>query len=339
VQVTHLFDVEQYPTVWQMTSTVEGRTRCGVSEIFQALFPPASITGAPKPRTMQIITELETEPRSIYTGAVGFIAPDGRAQFNVAIRTVLIDQTRKIAEYGLGGGIVWDSTPAGEWEEGWVKARVLTEIPENFDLLETIRWTPEEGVFLLDEHLDRLIESAAYFDRPVDRGATQARILEAIPVSASGALRLRLRVDREGQAAVEIQPLTPLPVPYRVALAKESIRAEDRFLYHKTTRREVYAAALESRPGFSDVLLWNEAREVTESCIANLIYEWDGRWYTPPVKCGLLPGLWRAALLKAGTVRERVLTLDEFPRIRRMELINSVRKNWPIEVVLPAGMI
>jgi para-aminobenzoate synthetase/4-amino-4-deoxychorismate lyase len=339
VQVTHLFDVEQYPTVWQMTSTVEGRTRCGVSEIFQALFPPASITGAPKPRTMQIITELETEPRSIYTGAVGFIAPDGRAQFNVAIRTVLIDQTRKIAEYGLGGGIVWDSTPAGEWEEGWVKARVLTEIPENFDLLETIRWTPEEGVFLLDEHLDRLIESAAYFDRPVDRGATQARILEAIPVSASGALRLRLRVDREGQAAVEIQPLTPLPVPYRVALAKESIRAEDRFLYHKTTRREVYAAALESRPGFSDVLLWNEAREVTESCIANLIYEWDGRWYTPPVKCGLLPGLWRAALLKAGTVRERVLTLGEFPRIRRMELINSVRKNWPIEVVLPAGMI
>jgi para-aminobenzoate synthetase/4-amino-4-deoxychorismate lyase len=337
VQATCLYDIEQYPTVWQMTSTVEGRSRGGVPEIFQALFPPASITGAPKRRTMQIIAELETEPRSIYTGAVGFIAPGGRAQFNVAIRTVLIDRRQRRAEYGLGGGIVWDSTAAGEWDEGWVKARVLTETPEEFDLLETLRWTPSEGFFLLDEHLDRLIESARYFDRPADRATIRARILETVAISASGPLRLRLRVDQAGRPSVEVQPLTPLPTPYRVTPALAPIHAEDRYLYHKTTRREVYEQALRSRPGFSDVLLWNEAREVTESCIANLIYEWEGRWYTPPVKCGLLPGVQRTAMLQAGTIRERILTLDELPAIQRLELINSVRNRWPIEIVLPTG--
>jgi para-aminobenzoate synthetase/4-amino-4-deoxychorismate lyase len=286
---------------------------------------------------MQIIAELETEPRSIYTGAVGFIAPGGRAQFNVAIRTVLIDRRQRRAEYGLGGGIVWDSTAAGEWDEGWVKARVLTETPEEFDLLETLRWTPSEGFFLLDEHLDRLIESARYFDRPADRATIRARILETVAISASGPLRLRLRVDQAGRPSVEVQPLTPLPTPCRVTPALAPIHAEDRYLYHKTTRREVYEQALRSRPGFSDVLLWNEAREVTESCIANLIYEWEGRWYTPPVKCGLLPGVQRTAMLQAGTIRERILTLDELPAIQRLELINSVRNRWPIEIVLPTG--
>jgi para-aminobenzoate synthetase/4-amino-4-deoxychorismate lyase len=351
VQATRLYDIEQYPTVWQMTSTVEGRIRGGVPEIFQALFPPASITGAPKRRTMEIITELESGPRSIYTGAVGFIAPGGRAQFNVAIRTVLIDRRRKRAEYGLGGGIVWDSTAAGEWEEGRVKARVLTEIPEHFDLLETLSWTPEGGFVLLEEHLDRLIHSARYFDRPADRAGIRARIQEAVSAGVNESnddgrdrarpfdtsLRLRLRVDSEGQPSVEIQPLTPLPTPYRVTLALNPIHTDDRYLYHKTTRRAVYEQALRSRPGFNDVLLWNEMREITESCIANLIYEWEGRWYTPPVKCGLLPGVWRAALLRAGTIEERVLTLDEWPSIQRLELINSVRSRWPIECVFPCG--
>lgn len=338
VTVSRLFDIEQYPTVWQMTSTVEGRTARGIPEIFRALFPPASITGAPKRRTLQIIAELETGPRSIYTGAIGFIAPDRRAQFNVAIRTVLIDRRSRTAEYGLGGGIVWDSTPEDEWEEGWVKARVLSEMPVAFDLLETLLWTPGEGFYLLEQHLDRLAESARYFDRPCEREAIRSELIRAVPPSATGVLRVRLTVDRTGGCQVEVQPLTPLSMPYRVTPARDPVPRTDRFLYHKTTRRERYTEAVKSRPGFTDVLLWNEAGEVTESSLANLIYEWEAEWCTPPVSCGLLPGVARADWLRRGKLRERVLTLDELPRVKRLQLLNSVRKNWPIEVVLTGGM-
>ncbi len=337
VEVTRLFEIERYPTLWQMTSTVEGRAVGGLPEIFRALFPPASITGAPKPRTMGIIADLEREPRSIYTGAIGFWAPGPRAQFNVAIRTVLIDRRRQTAEFGVGGGIVWDSTAGGEWAEGWVKARVLTERPSVFDLLETLAWHPDSGVKFLEEHLDRMEESARYFDRPFDRVAVRSLLLAA--GSGPDPLRLRLLVDPTGRPTVERVVWKPLPSPYRVALAAGPIRREDRFLYHKTTRRGIYEEALAGRPGFADVLLWNEAGEVTESCIANVMYEWEGAWYTPPVRCGLLPGVARAAWLKAGRLQERPLLRTELRRVGRVELLNSVRLNWPIEIVMSEGMI
>jgi len=143
VRTSSLFDIERYPTLWQMTSTVQATTRTNISGIFRALFPPASITGAPKSRTMEIIAQLENDPRKIYTGSIGLIRPDRSAQFNVAIRTVLVDRKKREAEYGVGGGIVWDSETQNELEECYTKARVLTYIQEEFDLLETILWTPD----------------------------------------------------------------------------------------------------------------------------------------------------------------------------------------------------
>ncbi len=152
VQVPELFAIEKYPTLFQMTSTVQAKTNASLDEIFSALFPCASITGAPKVSTMNIIAELETTPRKIYTGSIGYISPNRKAQFSVAIRTALIDRENKTAEYGVGGGIVWDSTSADEYSEALLKARVLTERPRTFDLIETLLWTPEEGYFLREKH-------------------------------------------------------------------------------------------------------------------------------------------------------------------------------------------
>ncbi len=167
VRVPELFCVERYPTLWQMTSTVTARTRASLTEIFTALFPSASITGAPKVSTMRIISELETTPRRIYTGSIGYISPQRKAKFNVAIRTALIDREAQTAEYGVGGGIVWDSTSADEYAEALLKARVLTERQPEFSLLETILWTPEEGFFLRGKHIERMSDSADYFDFPI----------------------------------------------------------------------------------------------------------------------------------------------------------------------------
>jgi para-aminobenzoate synthetase / 4-amino-4-deoxychorismate lyase len=178
VKVSSLFDLEQYPTLWQMTSSVHCTTDANLSQIFQALFPCASITGAPKTRTMEIIAELEDTPRKIYTGTIGFVTPERTSQFNVAIRTVLIDKAQKTAEYGVGGGIVWDSQAGDEFEECCTKAKILTAPQPDFSLLETLLWTPEEGYFLLDLHLERLAKSAQYFAVPFSLSSLRDRLKE-----------------------------------------------------------------------------------------------------------------------------------------------------------------
>ena len=184
VRVLRLFEIERYPTVLQMTSTVECRTRASLPEIFTALFPCASVTGAPKIRTMQIIRDLEPGPRGVYTGAIGFVAPGRRARFNVAIRTVVVDTVAGEAEYGTGSGIVWESDSAEEYQECRLKARILTVMPRAFDLLESLLWTPESGCFLLERHLDRLRDSAEYFDFPFDERKIRTQLgefAEALP--------------------------------------------------------------------------------------------------------------------------------------------------------------
>jgi para-aminobenzoate synthetase / 4-amino-4-deoxychorismate lyase len=328
VDVPALFTIEKYPTVWQMTSTVTARTEAGLEGIMGALFPAASITGAPKVRTMQIIADLETSPRRIYTGAIGYMAPGRVAQFNVAIRTWLVDKQRKAAEYGIGGGIVWDSQPEEEWQETITKARILREPPQAFALLETLRWTPEAGWFLLEEHLDRLASSADYFGFPCDPADVRAQ-LESLQGEFGGLpRRVRLTLDRWGQAHFEAGPLPETPAISRLALAKAPVDAAERFLYHKTTRRALYERALAGQPGYDDVVLWNEQGEVTETCIANLVVELDGRWYTPPVSCGLLPGTHRRRLLAEGKIAERVIRVEELRDCERVWLVNAVRGMW-----------
>lgn len=338
VQVPRLFEVEKYPTVWQMTSTVQAETRASLAEIFGALFPPASITGAPKIRTMQLIHELESSPRRIYTGTLGYYAPGRQACFNVAIRTLLIDQAARQAEYGVGGGIVWDSQPAEEWRETQTKARALAEPARPFELLETLRWTPGEGWFLLDGHLRRLAQSAEYFDFPLDQAGLRTGLDNLAAGFGRQPQRVRLLLNRAGKLTLEGQPLITGSNPSQVCLAKEPIASRNRFLYHKTSRREIYTQALSARPGYADVLLWNERQELTESTIANLVVELDGRRYTPPVHCGLLGGVHRAWLLETGQIEERVLPLNELPRFHRIFLVNSVRGLWEVSLPLaPEG--
>ncbi len=329
VSALRLLALEKYPTLWQLTSSVQCRTRVGLLELFCALFPAASITGAPKVQTMRIISALETTPRRIYTGTVGFLAPGGRAQFNVAIRTLLVDKADKTAEYGVGGGIVWDSQLGDEFDECYTKARILTQPAPVFALLETLLWTPEDGFGLLEEHLARLAESAAYFDRRVDIEAIRRQLRQMAADLPVAPHRVRLVLAAE-DCKVEAKLLKPLPQPYRIRLARRPIDARDPWLYHKTTHRRIYEQALSEVPGYEDVLLWNGQGELTESCIANVVVEKEGRLLTPPVRSGLLAGTFRAHLLRQGTVVEQVVTVDDLHRCTGVYLVNSVRGMWEV---------
>lgn len=334
VEVLSLFDVERYPTVWQMTSTVTATTDATLCGILGALFPCASITGAPKPRTMKIIADLETTPRRIYTGCIGFIAPNRRAQFNVAIRTVLVDRERNEAEYGVGGGIVWDSVSRDEYEECQVKARVLTARRPDFSLLETMLWTPNDGYFLLRYHLQRLRDSAAYFGLRADVDGIQGELASVAGSLPKEPHKVRLLVRQDGAFSLQAIPLdgTTDAEPVRLQLAATPVDLADPFLYHKTSHRQVYEVARAACSDGDDVLLWNERGEITETSIDNVVVELDGELRTPPVKCGLLPGTFRAWLLEKGKVREKVVTIEELKRSERIFVVNSVRK-WRDAVV------
>jgi para-aminobenzoate synthetase/4-amino-4-deoxychorismate lyase len=335
VIVSELFTLEKYPTVWQLTSTVIGKTRQGVPEVMRALFPAASITGAPKARTMGIIRELETTPRNLYTGALGWLRPGRRACFSVAIRTVVIDGVREEAEYGIGGGITWGSTGEEEYEETRTKALVVGEETEEFQLLETLLWTPAKGFAFLREHLDRLCATADYFSFPCSTDVARTNLGARAAAWDSSPRRVRLLLSRRGVLTIEA---SPLEIPHagrkpRVRPALSPVSTANRFLYHKTTRRWMYEGALAAQPGCDDVILWNERGEVTESTIANLILDIRGRLFTPPVSSGLLPGISRAALLRAGTVEERVCTRKDLASADRVLLANSVRGPYEVEFI------
>ncbi len=327
VTVPQLFEVERYPTVLQMTSTVQAQTDKSLTDIMTALFPCASITGAPKVRTMQLIAELETTPRGVYTGCIGYLTPQREAQFNVAIRTVTIDRATGQAEYGVGGGIVWDSDAADEFRECEIKTRVLTQPARRFDVIEAMLWTPDEAYFLLERHLARLAESAAYFNIPIDLHAIQNQLADFGATLTLVAHKVRVSVTQRGRVSLTAVPLSEIPLPpvMRVALAAQPIDSSNVFLYHKTTRRDVYDAARAARPDCDDVVLWNERGEITESTIANVVVELNGQRYTPPVECGLLPGTFRADLIARGLIHERVILKEELRAASRVWLINSVR--------------
>ena len=330
VAVRDAFRIEKYPTVWQMTTTVTGQTDVSISEIFRAMFPCASITGAPKIRTMQIIADIEDTPRKIYTGTIGFISPDGDAQFNVAIRTAVIDKRNGRIEYGIGSGVVWDSDAAQEYQECRVKARVIVKPQQkpDFSLLESLRWSPDSGYFLCDAHIRRMYDSAAYFDFPFDETAIR-RSLANIANSLPKALhKVRLLLFRNGGIfceAAKISDIDPQS-PLKIALAAKPVDSSDPFLFHKTTHRAVYATAKAAAPHADDVLLWNERGEITEGCIYNVLVKVDGEWFTPPVDCGLLNGTYRQYLLDCGDIRERIILKDELANAEEIVLINSVRK-------------
>jgi para-aminobenzoate synthetase / 4-amino-4-deoxychorismate lyase len=327
VSVPRLFETERYPTLWQMTSIVSAKTDASFVEILIALFPCASITGAPKVSTMQIIAELESTPRKIYTGAIGYLAPQRKAIFNVAIRTVLIDREQNKAEYGVGGGIVWDSTSADEYDEALLKARVLTHQPHSFSLLETILWTPKEGFFLHEKHVTRMLDSADYFDIPITK-ETLEDYLEQISSGFRSPQRVRILLDQKGTLNSESRPFDQSQDkrPLNVGLATEPIHSNNVFLFHKTTQREVYVSALKGSEDLDDVLLYNEKGELTEFTIGNLVVELDGQLLTPPVSCGVLPGTFRVHVLETGQVRERTILREQLSQCTKIFRVNSIRR-------------
>jgi para-aminobenzoate synthetase/4-amino-4-deoxychorismate lyase len=337
VQAPKLFDVERYPTVLQMTSTITSRPlpSVGFVEILQSLFPSGSVTGAPKIRTMQIIADLEKSPRQVYTGCIGFVSPGPEAMFNVAIRTLLIDTHTGTAELSVGSGITYDSLPLAEYEECLLKAQFLTQSQPDFKLLESILYERHAGYFLLDRHLARLADSANYFGFRCNEREVIVALQRLISGMMEGCYKVRLLLDRDGQCRLEYQKLSNQfqISTFKVAIAREPVISDDLFLFHKTTHRPIYESRLASRPDCDDVLLINERSELTESTLANLVIRLDGNDYTPPVSCGLLAGTFRAELLAEGKLVERVLYLEDLRKAEAIFLINSVRRWIPATIV------
>ena len=334
VQVHSMYDVEAYTTVWQMTSTIRSQTRATVPEIMRALFPSGSVTGAPKIRTMEIIRELEPGPRGIYCGTIGWWAPGGQAEFNVAIRTVVIDTQSGQARYDVGSGITYGSSAEDEYRECLDKASLLTRREPEFELIETLRYNG--GYLLLPEHLERLAASAKYFGFACARPALEKALLETA-VSASESerivpLKVRLLLRKNSSFTIQKEPLAA-PATLKVGFANQPVDTRDIFLYHKTTCRSMYQQALASRPDCDDVLLWNERDEITESTIANVVLELDDRRWTPPLASGLLAGTFRRQLLAQGAIAERVLSKEDVLRARAIFLVNSVRQWIPVRWV------
>jgi para-aminobenzoate synthetase/4-amino-4-deoxychorismate lyase len=312
VEVTSLFELERFETVWQMTSTVESTLREGTSlgDLMTALFPCGSITGAPKIRTMQIIRELERYPRGAYTGAIGLLKPGGDCVFNVAIRTVMIDTEAERATFGVGGGVTIDSTAEREYEECVVKSKFLSSPAKEFQLFESLLLEDGE-YFLFAEHLERLRNSAEYFGFcfPEER-------IRAALKSVVGSGKVRLTLGKDGRIETHVSELQP-ETDQQVRLATSPVDSSDRFLFHKTTLRDFTS---------KDLIYWNERGEITESSIANIVVPIDGQLYTPPITSGLLAGTFRNHLLALGKIRERVISIEELQKAEEFFLINSVRK-------------
>lgn len=337
VRVDPLFEVERHPTVLQMTSTVRAETDASLERILAATFPPASVTGAPKVRATQLIRELESAPRGVYCGAIGCVLPGRRAQFSVAIRTALTDFESGLTTYPVGSGIISDSDPDLEFEECRMKALIAESALPPFDLFETLLWgspptsspvATEEGIgyWLLDAHLLRLSQSAEYWTFPFDPNVARCKLQESALGWAGSPRRVRLILDSRGGIRVEAEALVPWPErPHCVALDARPIDPGQAVLYHKTTLRTQWQEALARHPDADDVLRVNVRGEVTETSRANIGYRVEGDWYTPPVECGLLEGVFRAELIRAGKLSTRVLTLDDLGRVEEWAVMNSVR--------------
>jgi para-aminobenzoate synthetase/4-amino-4-deoxychorismate lyase len=362
VETVSLFDIETYQTLHQMTSTIKGSLtlNVGLAELFNALFPCGSVTGAPKIHTMEIIKELEIAPRGVYTGAIGFISPRRDMVFNVPIRTVALRNGK--GEMGIGSGIVHDSDPEEEWQESLLKGRFLTEIKPDFQLIETILWSPDGGFFLLNSHMERLAQSAAYFSFPANRqlileelekqAALWLRSPRSIEPSVKQgvgqtAQRVRVLLNRDGRFAISATPCNKpaeTRLPYRqvgvevskVALAKERTDSASPYLFHKTTNRGPYEQELRRarENGCIDVFFMNEKGEVTEGAISNIIIQTGENYYTPPVSCGLLPGTFRGRLLQdyPQYIQEKVLQERDLQEADHIFMANSVRGLVKVEL-------
>ena len=341
--VPNLFSLETYPTVHHMTSTVTATTREGITleDIFCALFPCGSITGAPKIKTTEIITSLEASPRGIYCGAIGYITPDQRAVFNVPIRTVTVDSESGMAQCGVGGGITWDSTEGEEHAEALTKARFLGVGAGHFDLLETLLL--QEGHYaFLDRHLSRLLLAAKRFGHLADMPAIRAALAAHAATYPHQLRRVRLLVSPSGEITITCTALQLAPTNWfagsidaervTIALALHAVDSRHEFLRYKTTARSAYDVHIASSENSFDILLWNERLEVTEFTRGNVVISLDGKLLTPALDCGLLAGVLRAELIEKKIIRESIIHKKDLAHAEAIWFINSVRGWLPVEI-------
>jgi len=341
VSVPRLFEVEEYETVYQMTSTICGVLRDNIKwvDIFKGLFPCGSVTGAPKIRSMQIIHELEKVERGVYTGAIGFISPKNEAVFNIPIRTLAIDTETGRGDLGIGSGIVIDSKGASEYEECILKAKYFTDLIEDYKLIETILWEESKGYSLLDLHMERLENSARFFRIPFSIKMIKNKLEETeSDFCRDKSYKVRLLIDKKGEIFVsysEFLQHSKYDIPY-IAVPNIKTDPGNIFLYHKTTNRALYESEYEKygKIGFVDVIFENKKGEITEGAITNVFVEKGGIFMTPPVECGLLDGVYRKYLLRGGQGRyiEKVLRRDDLIDADAIYLSNSVRGLFKVQL-------
>ena len=332
VAVPALFEVEQYPTVQQLTSTVTATLASGrdAIDVLAALFPCGSVTGAPKIRAIEVTHDIEAAPRGLYTGAIGYFDANGDAGFSVAIRTLVLDPEQNSARLGLGSGVVADSTAAKEWRECLAKAAFAAACTRRFDLIETMRFDPVEGILLLDRHLARLAASATALGFALDRHLARNE-LQAATFRLTGPARVRLMLSRSGRIAIEARPPPPRPaIPAEVAIVPRPAAAGDFRLRHKTTDRTIYDQPRHAAGTF-EVVFIDEEGFLTEGSFTNLFVERDGVLATPPLARGLLPGVLRAQLIEQGRAVEAELT--EFDLARGFLIGNALRGLIPARLV------
>lgn len=326
VTVDDLFSVETYPTVHQMVSTVSGQLMSGASvrDLVHALFPCGSITGAPKIRAMEVIQAVEGHPRGIYCGAIGYFGPDFEAQFNVAIRTVTIEGHK--GTLGIGGAVVNDSVSAGEYAESLLKARYMEMAYKPLELIETLRYAPDEGFVRLPLHLQRMARSAAFFHIAYDEQAAQAA-MDAAVAGVKGPVRVRLSLTEKGKFACTVEPLPRNVVAWTYVISPKRISSTDLFSQHKTNQRELYDreyARLTNLVGCDEVLFLNEHGEVAEGRRTNVFIKRNGQYVTPPLTSGALDGCLRHAMIEAGQAVEGVLKPEDLEG--EVYLGNSMRE-------------
>ncbi len=333
VRVPTLYAITRLPSVLQMTSTVTCRTREDVTltDVFRALFPCGSITGAPKVAAMKAIATNEDSPRGAYCGALGVIRPGGACRWSVGIRTVTVQKGQ--ATYGAGSGITWDSRPEAELAEWTMKRRFVNRATASFSLLETLRL--EEGCLVEgDRHLARLQRGARHFGFALNENAAREALSSLQRAHPHGTWRVRLQTDRAGLVQTDIVPLPATPPVVTVALATAPLRGEPEFLIHKTTERSAYAPfAPPLDSGIFDTLLFNDHEEITEFTRGNVAFTLGegGPFLTPPVACGLLPGIRREVLLESGALCEGLLRLRDLPHLTGLWFLNSLRGVIPAQ--------
>jgi para-aminobenzoate synthetase/4-amino-4-deoxychorismate lyase len=325
VRVPRLFHIEALPAVWQMTSDVEARTRagCSLADVFAALFPCGSVTGAPKVRAMRAIRELERGPRGVYCGAIGVLRPGGAATFNVPIRTVSLRGQE--ASCGIGSGITSGSVAEGEWQEWRHKRAFLARASMPFEILETLAL--EAGRLRHgDHHLARMEASAAHFGRPWDAAQAHACLQDLAQAHPQGLWRVRLLLNADGKFSAQAYAMEASPSQVRLQLAERPLdAAHSEFVRFKTTHRAHYDAFKPTAPEVFDCVLWNARGEITECTRGNIAMRVNGRWVTPPLACGLLPGVGRALALQEGRLSEAVVRVDELASVEAWAFVNSLR--------------